>query len=87
MFHLRSTSDVPIKVQDFVLIISDTKSIHKIAAHQIIDIKSEVAGAIKMWKYDIMILPNNLYKITFVGEKYQFSENSQLRVSILFLLY
>lgn len=87
MFHLRFASDVPIKVQEFVLIISDTKSIHKIAAHQITDIKSEDVGAIKMWKNDSMILPNNLYKITFVGEKYQFSEDSELRVSNLFLLY
>lgn len=83
----RSLSDVPIKVQEFVITLSDTKLLHKVFAQhwaelESCDIKLENCGVNKNNVIgDIMIQPKKLYKISF-HSRHQFDENSELRVSI-----
>ncbi|XP_031630878.1 trafficking protein particle complex subunit 11 [Contarinia nasturtii] len=78
---IRSMSDVPIKVHEFVIIISDTKSAQKIVAHQWTEINNIETENLELNKNcDLIIQPEKQYKIGFSGERYQFMENSELRV-------
>lgn len=78
-------SDVPIKIQEFVIILSDGKSLHRILAQrwiEVTDIKTKIESESEnSIMGDIMIQPSKLYKISFNGERYQFVENSELHVS------
>lgn len=78
-------SDVPIKVNDLAIIISDMKSLHTITARKWMNVKDVDGFGTNSCEGDInaefMIHPNKLYKISFIGEPYQFYENSELRVS------
>lgn len=80
-------SDVPIKIQEFVIILSDGKSLHRILAQrwiEVTDIKTKIESESESENSimgDIMIQPSKLYKISFNGERYQFVENSELHVS------
>lgn len=80
-------SDVPIKIQQLAITISNTKSVYKINAQQWMEIDDENTGEHNSSEHpfgtDFMMQPNKLYKISFAGEQCQFSENSMLSVSIL----
>lgn len=77
-------SDVPLKIQEFTIVISDSKSLHRLNAfqwHEIDDIdKGFVDGNGKKISSEFMMHPNKLYRITFTGKQYQFIENSELQV-------
>lgn len=84
--HSRSVSDVPIKIQELAITISNTKSVYKINAQQWIEIGDDSAKVERNSREnpfgtDFMMQPNKLYKISFAGEQCQFSENSMLSVS------
>lgn len=82
--NCRSMSDVPIKVNEFVIIVSDMKSMHNITAHsgETVEMTTDVNSVDNnICTNDFMVLPNKLYKISFYGKRYQFNENSELRVS------
>lgn len=81
----RSVSDVPIKIQQLAITISNTKSVYKIMAQQWMEIDNEKSGESDSGENpfgtDFMMHPDKLYKISFAGEQCQFSENSMLSVS------
>lgn len=82
--HFRSVSDVPIKVREVAVIISNSKLRYKILAHQWHEFNEGEPDTNSIEhdiKSDLMILPNKLYKISFIGEYCKFSENSTLSVS------
>ena len=72
-------SDVPIKIQQLAITISNTKSVYKINAQKWIEMNGD-AGE-NPFGVDFMMQPKKLYKISFAGEQCQFSENSMLSVS------
>lgn len=78
-------SDVPIKIQELAITISNTKSVYKINAQQWMEIgdenASECSANENTFGTDFMMHPRKLYKISFAGEQCQFSENSMLSVS------
>lgn len=78
-------SDVPLKIQEFAIVISDSKSLHRLNAcqwYEIDDIDRElVDGNGKKITSEFMMHPHKLYRITFTGKQYQFIENSELQVS------
>lgn len=79
-------SDVPIKIQQLTITISNTKSVYKIPAQQWMEIDTEKSGensSESPFGTDFMMHPDKLYKISFAGEQCQFSENSMLSVSLL----
>lgn len=82
----RSVSDVPIKIQQLSITISNTKSVYKILAQQWMEIDTEKSGeqdpSENPFGADFMMHPDKLYKISFAGEQCQFSENSMLSVSV-----
>lgn len=82
----RSVSDVPIKIQQLAITISNTKSVYKINAQQWMEIGDATIGeqnsSEMLFSTDFMMQPNKLYKISFAAEQCQFSENSMLSVSI-----
>lgn len=78
----RSVSDVPIKIQQLAVTISNTKSVYKIMAQQWMEIDKQNSLAHSFFGTDFMLHPDKLYKISFAGEQCQFSENSMLSVSI-----
>lgn len=89
-FLFRSVSDVPIKIQELAITISNTKSVYKISAQEwteIDDVNNAVArNAVENpFGTDFMMQPNKLYKIAFAGEQCQFSENSMLSVSTVWM--
>lgn len=85
-FFFRTASDVPLKIRDFTLIISDKKSLHKVYATkwaEIKDMKTEQLSSVECESCtDIMLQPSTYYRISFAGGQYQFKENSHLSVSI-----
>lgn len=94
-------SDVPIKVHEFVVCVSDMKSLHDIKAMKWIEVcdvnansnanskENDIDDSVQTNNVDVdfMVLPNKLYKISFFGERYQFNENSELRVSMQNKIY
>lgn len=87
--YFRSVSDVPIKVHAFDIVISNSKAVYKLNAHQWIQIGDSDIGDPTLSAYDFqqdfMLQPNVLYQISFVAEQCQFSENSMLNVSEIVL--
>lgn len=77
----RSVSDVPIKIQQLAVTVSNTKSVYKIMAQQWMEIDKQNSSE-NTFGTDFMLHPDKLYKISFAGEQCQFSENSMLSVSI-----
>lgn len=78
----RSVSDVPIKVHEFAIVISNSKSTKtKTKAHQWAEINDGEIGEFNLNESDFMIQPNTLYKISFMCEPCRFSENSVLNVN------
>lgn len=78
---------MPLKIREFAVMISDSKSTHKLNAQQwttvedidqIVD-ESQFAAI----ETDFMMQPKKLYKIVFLGEQFQFVENSELKVQSL----
>lgn len=87
----RSVSDVPIKIQQLAVTVSNTKSVYKIMAQNWREINNDKSDerdtSENPFGTDFMMHPEKLYKISFVGEQCQFSENSMLSVSILTFIH
>lgn len=68
---------------EFVIVISDDrKSTKKIVPYQWAVISETRNDESNTNICDIIIQPDNLYQIFFSGERFQFTENSELRVRI-----
>lgn len=67
--------------------ISDSKTSHKLNARQWMDVdeveKTDGKMMIVAMDSEFMIQPKKLYRIIFMGEQYQFVENSELKVNRL----
>lgn len=67
------------------MIISNSKSVYKLKAHQWTEVSNEETGDIissaNDFEGDFMLQSSTFYKISFVGERCQFCENSVLNVS------
>lgn len=82
----RTNSDVPIKIRDFAIVLTDSTAFFKLHAkywHEVEDVeepgeKNEEAKI----DPDFILHPNKCYKLTFIAEQYQFCENSELQVRI-----
>lgn len=77
-------SDVPLKLRDFKFIVCDSKVIHYLSARDWADVVNveDIKDESKVHKVgsDFMLNPGKLYRIVFIGERYQFTENSELQV-------
>lgn len=76
------------KIREFIVILSsNSKSSHKLNASQwtevdeVTKVNKNAAGV--PIDSDFMIQPNKLYGIIFLGERFQFVENAELKVNRL----
>lgn len=81
----RSVSDVPLKIRDFAIILTDTKATYKLSAHhwtEIDNTSNEPAAesALNVIDDEFMMYPNKCYKIVHAAKQNQFGENSELQV-------
>lgn len=84
--NFRSVSDVPLKIRDFAIILTDSKATYKLSAHHWTEIGSlddatTADGAMNPIDADFMMYPNKCYKIMHAAKQNQFGENSELQVS------
>jgi hypothetical protein len=72
----RSISDVPLKLANFSVIVTDSKSNIKLNASHFGQIADASLEPIK----EFLLEPNVCYKLRFSGEQYQFMENAEVQV-------
>lgn len=82
----RSTSDVPLKIRDFAVILTDLKSTYKLNAKYWTEV-NEISETVNdndgnIIDSDFMMHPNKFYRLKFATEQCQFSENSELQVRL-----
>lgn len=80
----RSITDVPLKLREFKFIVSDSKAFHYMNAREWMEIQNvddDISGVeLNKMGAEFMMNPKTLYRIAFVGEQFQFTENSELQV-------
>lgn len=83
--HSRSVSDVPLKIRDFAIIVTDSKATYKLSAYlwtEIDNTSDEPAdeSEVNTINEEFMMYPNKCYKIVHAANQNQFGENSELQV-------
>lgn len=81
----RSKAEIPLKLREFAVILSDSQYQFKLIAKHYTELKmsadSETGDVIVDDFQDFMMEPTKSYKILFHAEQYEFTENSELSVS------
>lgn len=79
---------MPLKLRDFAIILTDSKAMYKLSAHQWTEIDSTTDApaddrAMNAIGEEFMVYPNKCYKIIHAAKQNQFGENSELQVRTL----
>jgi hypothetical protein len=75
----RSNTDVPLKLANFSVIISDSKSNIKLNATHFGEHLTNTDEHLDQFK-EFLLEPKKCYKLRFIGEQYQFMENAEVQV-------
>lgn len=81
----RSKAEIPLKLREFAVILSDSQYQFKLIAKHYTELKISAetdSGDVTADDFqDFMMEPTKSYKILFHAEQYEFTENSELSVS------